>query len=200
VARVISVSFGETESTFEFKPIDRAALYGKRRRVALDAGGEPCSRASLLDDGSMMLMSGMTGQGYFLEDGRYLKQSELEGFDSTGAPLPKAPSTLGVAQQLIGPIDPQEVLDLRVTTIYALEAEHIDPRLLQQLSDGDMFRFTFNYREDYRAETGILLNNEHGLFALIGVPVTYEWSALQIVAELPTVDEDSDDDLDFEMF
>jgi len=200
VARVISLSLGGAESTFGFKPVDRASLYGKRRRVALDGAGEPCSRASLLEDGSMLLKSGMTGQGYFLDDGRYLKQAELEGFDSAGSPLPKVPSTLGVTQELVGPIDPQEVLDLRVATIYALEPEHIDPMLLQHLSNGEIFRFEFNYREDYRAETGVLLLNEDGIFALIGVPVAYEWSSLQTIVELPNVDEDSDDDLDFEMF
>lgn len=200
MARVISVSLDGVESTFGFKAIDRSALYGKRRRVALDRSGEPCSRASLLEDGSLLLRSGMTGQGYFLPDGAFVKQGDLEGFDVEGNPVEKVPSTLGVPQPLEGPVDPSEILDLRVETVYALEADTVSDELLAKLTAGNAYRFVFNFRDDYRAETGILLANDSGVFALIGIPLTYEWSSLQIVAELPAADDDSEDDLDFEMF
>ena len=200
MARNLSVELHGVESSFEFKSVDRAALYGKRRRIALDANGQPCGRASILDDGSMLLKSGMTGQGYFLADGSFLKQSELEGFDVTGKPLEKVPSTLGVVQELIGPIDPTRVLDMRVTTIYVLISESIDEALSASLDRGDIYEFAFNFREDYQGETGLLLRNKSDTFALIGLPVSYEWSELNIVLELPAIDEDTDDDLDFEMF
>ena len=200
MARVISVSLDGVESSFGFKAVDRSALYGKRRRVALDRSGEPCSRASLLQDGSMLLRSGMTGQGYFLSDGTFLKQSDLEGFDAEGLPLEKVASTLGVPQPLEGPLDPSAVLDLRVETVYALDADTVSDDLLARLDAGGVYRFSFNFRDDYRAETAILLANDSGVFALIGIPVAYEWSELRAVAELPAVDDDSDDDLDFEMF
>jgi hypothetical protein len=199
VARTISVALAGKESSFAFKAVERSALYGKRRRVALDANGQPCGRASLLEDGSLILKSGMTGQGYFLDDGSFMKQTDLEGFDVGGTPLVKVPSTLGVAQELVGPVDPSVVLDLRVATIYALEPESLDTGLKESLEKGNIYQFAFNFREDYQAETGILLANENGMFALIGEPVTYQWSVLNIVSELPSVDEDTDDDLDFEM-
>lgn len=199
MARVISVALDGVESAFTFKAVERSALYGKRRRVALDRDGQPCGRASLLEDGSLLLRSGMTGQGYFLPDGRFVKQSDLEGFDASGVVLEKAPSTLGVAQPLEGPIDPSEVLDLRVETIYALDPDAVDDGLMAKLTSGNLYRFAFNFRDDYRAETGILLSNENGVFALIGIPVSYSWSSLAVASELPPADEDSDDDLDFEM-
>lgn len=199
MARVIAVSLDGVESTFGFKSVDRAAIYGKRRRVALDRDGQPCTRASLLEDGSLLLRSGMTGQGYFLPDGTFLKQSDLEAFDESGHALEKVPSTVGVPQPLEGPVDPREVLDLRVETVYALEPDTVSEALIARLNAGDIFRFTFNFRDDYRAETGMLLANESGLFALIGVPITYEWSSLQVLVDLPSGDEESDDDdLDFE--
>ena len=148
----------------------------------------------------MLLRSGMTGQGYFLSDGTFLKQSDLEGFDAEGRPLEKVPSTLGVPQPLEGPLDPSAVLDLRVETVYALDADTVSDDLLARLDAGGVYRFSFNFRDDYRAETAILLANDSGVFALIGIPVSYEWSELRAVAELPAVDDDSDDDLDFEMF
>jgi len=198
MAKVIAVSLNGAESTFTFSSVDRAAIYGKRRRMALDVDGKPCTRASLLDDGSMILRSGMTGQGYFLPDGTFLKQSELEGYSADGQPLVKAPSTLGVTQDLEGPVTPREVLDLRVQSIYALAPESIDESLKVELESGSVYRFTFNFREDYRAETAMLLANDNGFFALIGQPVRYEWSQLETVSELPASDVDSDDDLDFD--
>ena len=199
MAKVIAVTLGGSQSTFSFTSIDRAAIYGKRRRVALDADGKPCTRASLLDDGSMILRSGMTGQGYFLPDGTFLKQAELEGYDADGQPLAKAPSTLGVPQDLEGPVTPQDVLNLRVQSIYALAPESIDESLKLELESGSVYRFTFNFREDYRAETAMLIANDNGFFALVGQPVHYEWSRLEMVSELPASDVDSDDDdLDFD--
>lgn len=200
MARNIVVELDGEESSFDFKPVDRAALYGKRRRVALDRGGEPCSRASLTENGSILIKSGMTGQAYFDADGQAYKLSELVAYGPEGTELTKSPSTLGVAQQLRGPVDPSEVLDTRIGVVYALSPATIAPSLEAKLAAGSIFTFPFNYREDYRAESAFLVSNENGLFALIGVPVQYEWVSLELLAELPASDDDSEDELDFEMF
>lgn len=201
MARTINVRLDGQESTFTFKAVDRSALYGKRRRVALDSDGHPCTRASLLEDGSLLLRSGMTGQGYFLPDGTYLKQADLEGFSPDGKALPKVPSTIDVPQDLDGPVNPHDVLNLRLETIYVLTADAVSESLMQRLTAGDIYRFSFNFREDYRAETGYLVANDAGTFALIGVPVEYAWSVLDVLSELPAGDDtaaDDDDELDFE--
>jgi hypothetical protein len=188
------------ESEFGLKRLNREDIYGKRKRVALDADGELCGKASLLDDGSLLLKSGMTAQGYFTPDGRSYKQTELVAFDSEGKPLEKVPSTLGVAQDLSGPLPAEAVLDLRVDSIYQLETEQLGDKLAKSLAAGEIYGFSFNYREDYSAESGVLLSNENGFFALIGKPVEWEWSSLTTVADLPASDVDADEELDFEMF
>lgn len=200
MARAITVALGGAESSFGFKAVDREAIYGKRRRVVLDREGQPCARASLLEDGSLLLRSGMTGQGYFLPDGTFLKQGDLEAFDADGAALEKVPSTIGVAQALEGPVNPSDVLDLKVETIYALTPDQVSEELTTSLNGGDIYRFAFNFRDDYRAETAYLLANDNGIFALIGVPTSYEWATLATLTELPSeeVIDDDDDDLDFE--
>jgi hypothetical protein len=200
MARSLVLTLDGEETSFGFKPVDRADIYGKRKRVALDRDGQPCSRASLLDDGSLLLKSGMTAQGYFTQDGKSYKLADLEAFDAEGNPATKFPSTLGVAQELRGPLNPTEVLDLRANTIYYLEPEQLGANLAAKLQEGNVYGFSFNYRDDYRAESGVLLHNENGYFALIGEAVAYEWSSLEAIAELPPVDSDTDDDLDFEMF
>jgi hypothetical protein len=199
VAKDILVSLGGKESSFAFKAVDRASLYGKRRRVLLDHLGEPCSRASLLEDGALLLRSGMTAQGYFLSDGRSYKQSELEGFDSAGNVLTKVPSTLGVAQEL-KEISLEDALDVVQQTIYALEPNQLDDDLKKSLEAGKVFSFSFNYREDYQAETALLVGNDNGFFAIIGQPLEFEWVGFKAAVDLPVASEDSDEDLDFEMF
>lgn len=200
MARNIVVALDGEESSFDFKPIDRAALYGKRRRVALDRDGEACTRASLTEDGSILIKSGMTGQAYFDEAGQAYKLADLVAYGPDGKELTKVSSTLGVSQPLRGPIDPSELLDTRIGTVYSLNSEVLSPALESKLKAGEVFAFPFNYREDYSAEHAFLLSNDNGLFALVGVPVEHEWASLEVLAELPAVDDESDDELDFEMF
>lgn len=199
LAKDIVVSLGGKESTFAYKAVDRSSLYGKRRRVLLDESGEACSRASLLEDGSLLIKSGMTAQGYFLSDGRSYKQSELEGFDLSGKPLQKSPSTLGVSQEL-REVSAEDALNLSQQSVYALEPNQLDESLKKSLDDGKVFSFVFNYREDYQAETALLVSNENGYFAIIGQPLDYEWVGFKSVVDLPPESSDSDEDLDFEMF
>jgi hypothetical protein len=199
MAKEIVVNLGGKESTFTYKPVDRASLYGKRKRVLLDSAGEPCSRASLLDDGSLLIKSGMTAQGYYLSDGRSYKLAELEGFDLDGKPLNKVASTLGVAQEL-AEISPEDALNISQQTFYALEASSIDDELKSSLDQGKIYRFSFNYREDYLAAQALLVANENGYFAIIGNKVEHEWVSFQAVVDLPPESDDSEEELDFEMF
>lgn len=200
MARNLVLVLDGEQSEFGIKALNREDIYGKRKRVALDADGELCSKASLLDDGSLLLKSGMTAQGYFTPDGKSYKQAELVAFDASGKEMEKVPSTLGVAQNLSGPLPAETVLDLRVDSIYQLESEQLGEKLAASLAAGKIYGFSFNYRDDYSAESGVLLSNENGFFALIGKPVEWEWSSLTTVADLPASDVDADEELDFEMF
>lgn len=200
MARNLVLVLDGEQSEFGLKSLNREDIYGKRKRVALDADGELCSKASLLDDGSLLLKSGMTAQGYFTPDGKSFKQSDLVAFDSSGKAMEKVPSTLGVAQNLSGPLPAETVLDLKVDTIYRLESEQLGEKLAASLAAGEIYGFSFNYRDDYSAESGVLLSNDNGFFALIGKPVEWEWSSLTTVADLPASDLDADEELDFEMF
>ena len=69
------------------------------------------------------------------------------------------------------------------------------------LDGGKIFRFSFNYRADYRAEVGVLLKNKAGIFALIGVPTESDWCELDQPQPVISFEEEEDsDDLDFDMF
>jgi hypothetical protein len=202
MARKIVVQLGDSESSFAFSKVDRKKLYGSRRRIPLDPTGERCTRASLTDDGALLIQSGMTAQGYFTEDGYWVPNKELVGLDEEGETLPKRPSTLGEAQALDGPLGPEALLDTKVHAVYALEPEEVDAALVAKLIDGALFRFPFSYRGDYSQDVGFLIANGEGeLFALVGRGLDPEWRDPEERIPTFTEDEDDDDDeLDFEMF
>ncbi len=190
------------ESRFDFAKLSRDKLYGRKRRIPLDRAGKACKRASIDLETGLILQSGMTGQGYFDHEDRWIPNKELVGLDDQLQEVERAPSTLGVAQDLRGPLNPQEVLDLCVDAIYRLEPQDLDDGLKAALAQGDTFGFGFNYRADYRTECGVLLENSDGYFALVGQFATPVWCEFEAI-QAPSFDEDSaedDDELDFEMF
>jgi hypothetical protein len=199
MAKPIIVKTGGVESSFTISKLDRAKLYGKRQRQTLDPDGFRCERAELTRDGSMLVRSGMTAQAYFDDAQRWVPSKELVGLDRDDNAVALVPSTLGKCQALTGPVDPSEIFDLCLRSVYVLSPEGLDPALERQLKAGEVFRFSFNYRADYNAETAFLVGNQNGYFALIGVPGITEWCELETVA-VDTYDDDDDDDLDFEMF
>jgi len=200
MAKLILINYQGEEAQFSHKKVDRSKLYGSRKRIPLDPSGENCLRCELSDDGSTLIMSGMTSQGYFDSDINWIPNKELIGMDSNGKVLDKVPATLGVAQDgVLSELEP--LLDLAVDSIYQLDPEEVPQSIQTALESGKAISFPFNYREDYHAESAYLVLNDEGYFALIGNPIKPEWMELdQIVEETFESESEEDDDLDFEMF
>lgn len=200
MAKTINLTYGADSAVFTYKPIDRSIIYGKRKRIALDAEGNECAKASLLADGSLLIRSGMTAQGYFTPDNKWVPQSDLEALNLDGTTPELHPSTIG-ENVSAEKISASEALSMRFTTTYSLDVEQLPDGLKKELDSGAIFKFPFNPRADYRMETGILISNENGYFAVIGQLVQYELSSLtSVVSVSEEVADDSSDDLDFEMF
>ena len=170
-----------------------------KRRIPIDADGNSCTRASLDVAGGILLKKGMTGQGYLDDKGNWLERSTLTGVDAHGEVLKPAPSTLGeVVQGEEASLE--EALDLRVSSVYALEPKELDDDLKKSLEAGSLVGLDFNYREDYQMERAFLAGNKDGYFTMVGQPATPGWSEYEKSHD--TEDEESyeDDELDFEMF
>jgi hypothetical protein len=198
VAKGLVLTLDGKTSSFQIEKVERAKLYGVRRRLAVDHQGRTCSRASLTDDGQVLLRAGMTAQGWFDADGRQVEQKAIGAEDADGKSLDLVPSTLGVEQLLQGPVDAREMLDLSLTAVYRITPEALDESLAQSLAEGQFWRFPFNYRPDYRSEIGYIVQNPEGIFAIIGTPAPAQY--LEPHAPPPPADDDEDEgDLDFEM-
>ncbi len=198
MAKGLVLTLDGKTSSFQIEKVERAKLYGFRRRLVVDDTGRTCSRASLTDDGQVLLRAGMTAQGWFDTDGRQVEQKAIGAEDADGRLLELVPSTLGVEQALQGPVDAREVLDLSLTAVYRITADALDESLAQSLAEGQFWRFPFNYRPDYRSEIGYIVQNPEGIFAIIGTPAPAQY--LEPHAPPPPADDDEDEgDLDFEM-
>ena len=200
MAKAILIHYNGDEAQFSHKKIDRSKLYGSRKRIPLDPTGENCQRCELSDDGSTLIKSGMTSQGYFDSDMNWIPNKELVGMDESGKALSKVPATLGVAQDaFISELEP--LLDLAVDSIYQLDPEEVPQSIQTALESGKALNFPFNYREDYHAESAYLVLNDEGYFALIGNPIKPEWMELnQVIEESFENEAEDNNDLDFEMF
>jgi hypothetical protein len=201
MASNLIVLFNGEESQFGLQMVDRAKLYGKRKRLNLDPAGAACTRAELTEDGQFLVRSGMTAQGYFDESLNWVPRGDLIGINGKGEPVEKVPSTLGVAQPLVGPVPPEEVFDLEVEAVYHLTPDSLSDKLAAALQRGEIYRCVFNYRPDYHAEQALLLKNSEGVFAIVGSPATTVWCELQQFASDNGAEEEPiGDDLDFDMF
>lgn len=197
MGKPVVLSYRGSESKFEHAKLDRASLYGARKRVPLDDTGRPCVRAQLADNGNILIRAGMTAQGYFSADGTWVPNKELVGLDASGQAVPLVASTLGVPQPLEGPLPPHTLLDLEVESVFVLTPTSLDANLKSALDAGQIFQSPFNYGADYRQETAVVFGNAEGYFLAVGMPIAAEWCELANVA-VPECDE-TDDDLDFDM-
>jgi hypothetical protein len=199
MAKPLVVVLGSETFSFGLAEVERSDLYGTRQRIPTDDKGRMCTRAALTNDGSLLVASGMSGQGYFNAKGHYVPRARLVGIDADGLAVENKPSTLGLPQLLKGPVEPSALLDLELMSVYLLTPEQTDGSLLDRLKAGDVYVCEFNYAASLEVEQAYILANEHGIFALVGKPLTVGWIE-EGTTFAPPIDEiEASDDLDFEM-
>lgn len=198
MAKPVLLSFDGHDVAFAARRVERGQLYGTRKRVAVDRDGRVCTKAALTRDGATLLLSGMTAQGHFAPDGRWIARSEMVGLDAAGQPVPTQPSTLGVPQTVVGPVPPAELLTFSLESVYLLTPEDPKAPLVTALHDGRIYRCAFNYTVGLQTEVAYLVGTADACFALVGQPVEMPWTE-EGAAFVPDVSaEEADADLDFE--
>lgn len=198
MAKPLVVSHNNADVSFNLSRLERSKIYGTKKRVVLDSSGDVCTRAALTLDGSLLLSSGMTSQGYFTNEGRWVQRSEMVGIDAEGKVVETQLSTLGSSQIIEGPLDPHDLLDLDIESVYLLEPEDPESALSKSLKSGDLYRCPFRFSASLDSGTAILLANDEGFFALVGKTANAHWCEEQSVfTDEVAVDEESDD-LDFD--
>ena len=184
--RDLEIRYQGRPSKFAMHPIDRNGLYGFRRRIALDSQGRECATAHLTRDGLFLLPAGSTAHVYVDEKGDTVERSELAGCADR--------STGGKGAAIEGPVLVDEFLDHVVRKAYLLHPKLVDPRLLEALRRGEMFRLP--RESDSTADTAsFLFANAHGAFLVRAVHCGFEFVGLAQIAD-GRVDSAEDDPTD----
>ena len=198
MAKPLIVQHAGVTSSFDVTLLERSKIYGSRKRVNLDAQDRDCARAALTIDGASLLASGMTGQGYFTDAGSWVARSQMVGIDVDGKTVEPKPSTLGLPQDLEGPVDAAQVIDLVIQSVYYLEPQADASGLVERLKAGEVFRCPFNFSAGHELETAYLVGNTEGVFAIVGQHVETSWVE-EGQSYVPALEpEDNADELDFE--
>jgi hypothetical protein len=174
MARSIIVKFNGQDSKFNFKKISRSVLYGKKKRIFLDEQKKECTTAKIDTKYGVLIHSGDASSVYIDDQNNYINKEEISGMDEDGKIVERYLSTLDISQEL-KKINEQYVLDFNCSSLYQLKEETLEKDLDDSLKNGDFYKFDFNYYSDFNVETGILMKNELGYFALIGKEIEIPW-------------------------
>ncbi len=204
MARSIVVNWGGEVSEFGLERVSRDKLYGRKIKVVVDEDGNATETAYLTRDGSALLLKGAMAMIYVNDEFEVAERSDLLAVDHEGKLRDRVESTLGVEQELRGPIDPSRVLDHIAKAIYLLDPEMLGDKLKAALEDGQIFETVFAYRSGFDSSPAFLLKNDDAFFAIVGDEVPFDLLYKEQAAVVDDDDDDedpfSDDDLDFGMF
>lgn len=189
------------EFTAEITKIDRKKLYGYSVVNYSDNEGNPCSLATLSDDGIHILPSGSTGLTKLNTKGNYVDKSTIQVVDADGKPAEKTPSSFEQPVTLSKANGVEDYLDLNVKSIYQLDVDEETLAAVRKVLDEEkVLQFDFAYRNDYNQDRAFLLSAQDTLFMVVGTQVEFEYLGLENI-EVDTLEdeEEIEDEMDFGM-
>jgi hypothetical protein len=184
---------------FGITKVDREKLYGKKERVIVDELNRPCSPAWLTADGSALVPGGGTAHVWMDEKWNAFETEQRRAVDEEKKPLPEIPSTLDVPQAATR-VSAERLLEHVTQTVYELDVEALGPEMKSELAKGAIFEASFVYRGGHEEGRVFVLENEAGIFALLGKPTGFAMVSREILPEAPSDgDDELEGDLDFSM-
>ena len=184
----------------ELKKVDRKKIYGWSTIDVFDEKGSKCKLAGLAE-GQFVMPSGSTALVSLNLKGEAVSKSLLVGVDSAGKKVEKVPSIYD-QKVMLREATLDEYLSMAVKSVYQLQIDENKEDLINQLNDGKIYYFVFNYRADYEGDDAFLISNGTDVFAITGMSSELEFIGLED-NEQELVTEDTaevEDDMDFAMF
>lgn len=205
MARPLVVQFAGMEYPLALDKVERSDLYGYTETLTLDDEGQPCTLATLAQDGKTLIGAGGTAQGYVSTDGRWLERTELTPIDLDGKPIEPVPSSFSAPIDLTQTATVEELLDHNVRSVYLMTSEADLASLQKELDGGTIFKFDFSYRGGLASDTAFLLKGQDGgIFMLVAQPAFIDFvglaQAAPAVEDDEQADEDDEDPLDMSFF
>ena len=200
MARKAEFSINGHSVKAELKKIDRKKIYGWSTIDVFDEKGSKCKLAGLAE-GQFVMPSGSTALVSLNLKGEAVSKSSLVGVDSAGKKVEKVPSIYD-QKVMLREATLDEYLAMAVKSVYQLQIDENKEDLINELNDGKIYYFVFNYRADYEGDDAFLVSNGTEVFAITGMSSELEFIGLED-NEQELVTEDTaevEDDMDFAMF
>ena len=200
MARKAEFSINGHSVKAELKKIDRKKIYGWSTIDVFDEKGSKCKLAGLAE-GQFVMPSGSTALVSLNLKGEAVSKSLLVGVDSAGKKVEKVPSIYD-QKVMLREATLDEYLAMAVKSVYQLQIDENKEDLINELNDGKIYYFVFNYRADYEGDDAFLISNGTEVFAITGMSSELEFIGLED-NEQELVTEDTaevEDDMDFAMF
>ena len=185
----------------ELKKVDRKKIYGWSTIEVFDENGSKCKLAGLAE-GQFVMPSGSTALVTLNAKGEAVSKSTLVGVDNDGKKVEKVPSIYD-EKVMLREATIDEYLSTAVKSVYQLQVDENKEALLNELNNGKVYYFVFNYRADYEGDDAFLISNGTDAFAVTGMSADLEFIGLEdneqelVPEETEAVE---DDDMDFAMF
>ena len=201
MARKAEFSINGLSVLAELKKVDRKKIYGWSTIEVFDENGSKCKLAGLAE-GQFVMPSGSTALVTLNAKGEAGSKSTLVGVDSNGKKVEKVPSIYD-EKVMLREATIDEYLSTAVKSVYQLKVDENKEALLDELNNGKVYYFVFNYRADYEGDDAFLISNGTDVFAVTGMSADLEFIGLEdneqeLVSEETEAVED--DDMDFAMF
>lgn len=201
MARKAEFSINGQSIMAELKKVDRKKIYGWSTIEVFDENGSKCKLAGLAE-GQFVMPSGSTALVTLNAKGEAVSKSTLVGVDSDGKKVEKVPSIYD-EKVMLREATIDEYLSTAVKSVYQLQVDENKEALLNELNNGKVYYFVFNYRADYEGDDAFLISNGPDAFAVTGMSADLEFIGLEdneqelVPEETEAVE---DDDMDFAMF
>jgi hypothetical protein len=182
----------------EIIKVDRTKLYGSSKKIVKDKNGNQCIISNLYQ-GNRVLPKGSISQILVDQEGKFVKRSELVGFDLNNKKVEKVPSIFSI-ENLCAKVEIDEFLSVNVKSIYQLK---IDETTIDKwknfFTNDDIYHFVYNYREDFEGDDAYLIYNGLDFFITIGKKNDFDFLEQNNII-IDDEEEEIEDDLDFSMF
>lgn len=182
----------------EIIKVDRTKLYGSSKKIVKDKNGNQCIISNLYQ-GNRVLPKGSISQILVDQEGKFVKRSELVGFDLNNKKVEKVPSIFSI-ENLCAKVEIDEFLSVNVKSIYQLK---IDETTIDKwknfFTNDDIYHFVYNYREDFEGDDAYLIYNGSDFFITIGKKNDFDFLEQNNII-IDDEEEEIEDDLDFSMF
>ena len=182
----------------EIIKVDRTKLYGSSKKIVKDKNGNQCIISNLYQ-GNRVLPKGSISQILVDQEGKFVKRSELVGFDLNNKKVEKVPSIFSI-ENLCAKVEIDEFLSVNVKSIYQLK---IDETTIDKwknfFTNDDIYHFVYNYREDFEGDDAYLIYNGSDFFITIGKKNDFDFLEQNNII-IDDEEEEIEDHLDFSMF